>query len=124
MIHVQKLDNLFNNILAASDDDALTPLANEMSPTNAILKQNLIRTTRQLQFTDLVAFLRSLLLVIDFNALAWGVIYSFAVLIVLSITFHTKKINNYNRKMIMTPWLMQVVSDSWDDLNSNTPLAR
>lgn len=135
MIPAESLENFLNDTVPASDNDVMSLSANEVSPMDIGNENDIARTPRQnginlQQFFELLKPLLQMLglglpFQVDFVALLQAVILTAGILLLFDLIVSLTAPTYHRKTLMVTPWLTQVLSTSWDELSHHSgPLAR
>lgn len=123
MIPLKNLEKLLNDTVAAADTNAsdMEHLTNEISPeTIAPEDADSLRSPKLFQGTDLAKFFGG----VDLAVVAKVGLFTLAVLLLFDLlVFYLAPVSR-RKSLMMTPWLVQVMSATWDDLSQRSAYAR
>lgn len=123
MIPLKNLGKLLNDTVATSDTNTsdMEHLTNEVSPLSTNYEdEDSLRSAKLFQDTNLAKFFGG----VDAAVVAKVGLFTLAVLLLYDLLVYYLAPMSRRKSLMMTPWLVQVLSASWDDVNQRSAHAR
>lgn len=122
MIPLKSLEKLLNDTVAASNADKsdMEHLTNEISPHTSHEDEDSLRIPKLFQGTNLEKLFGG----IDVVVLAKVALFTLSLLLLFDLLVYLVVPVSRRKSLMMSPWLVQVLSASWDDLNQRNGYAR
>lgn len=120
MIPLKNIAKLLNDTVAASDtsNSDMEPLTNEVS--QSLEDEDPLRTPKLFQGTDLAKLFGG----VDVAVVVKVALFTLAVLLLFDLLVYVLAPVSRRKSLMMTPWLVQILSASWDDYSQRSAYAR